>query len=163
MRDSINAALTAVRLKVSGAHFTKAGNIAITPHTPSTVSELLRHGDLFGGCIAHGQTPASIAFETDKPWISVVATNVHIPQVEGDIWKVEQLLCEELGAWNLALHHGVKNVQIMCRPEDIFDKDRRAVRISFDAQEDVDLLMRKGIFAYGEHCRVSPYRVRRRM
>jgi hypothetical protein len=101
--------------------------------------------------------------ESDSSWNSVVISNVKIPKNRGDVWAVEQALCEELGAWNPILHHGVKNVQVMCRIEDVLNKDRRAVRISFDSEDEVEHVLRRGIYLYGEHCRVAPYQPQKRI
>jgi hypothetical protein len=161
MRDNINSALASMRIRVRGASFTRAGNIAITPLAPCTVADLARHADIIKECVAHGEPPESVVVESDGPWHSIVALNVRVPKVSQDVWLVEQAVCEELAAWNPLLQHGVKNVQLMCKPEDVFKEDKRAIRISFNTRDDAVYALQQGIFVYGEHCRVTPYRTRR--
>jgi hypothetical protein len=124
MHDKINTALASMRLRVKGASFTRAGNIVVTPLAPCTVADLIRHTDLLKECAAHGQSPESIVVESDGPWHSIVVANVRVPQVGQDIWTVEQAVCEELGAWNPLLQHTVKNVQLMCRPEEVSKEEK---------------------------------------
>jgi hypothetical protein len=117
MRDTINGTLEHTKVRVSGAVFTRAGNIAITPMAPSTAAELVRYADCFGEHIAHGIPPSARFFEMDGPWPSLVLQNVRMPTGEemGDVWMVEQALCEELGMWNPCLQDGVKDVRVLCQ------------------------------------------------
>ena len=130
MRDNINKKLINTNTKVSGAQFTKAGNVAITPLAPCTAADMLRHADIIGECVAHGRQHDSLIVESDDPWPSVVVRGVQIPR-GGNIWEVEQALCEELGRWNPVLQAGVKEVRVMCDAAGVIKGGRGAVRIAF--------------------------------
>jgi hypothetical protein len=160
MRNTINGALAHTKIRVSGAVFTRAGNIAVTPMAPSTAAELMRYADCFGEHIAHGVSPSTLSFEMDGPWPSLVLHDVHMPTGEdmNDVWMVEQALCEELGMWNTCLQGGVKDVRVLCQGGDILAKPRRSVRISFASDEGREKAIREGICAYGDQLRLSPYK-----
>jgi hypothetical protein len=156
MRDRINGELASTGIKVSGVQFTRAGNIAVTPMAPWSVTDLLPFATVIGSCVAHGQQMQTVVIETDDPWPSAVVRSVQIPQ-NRDIWEVEQALCEELGEWNPVLRMGVKEVRVMCKPEDVRAKKRASVRIAFSAWEGCEQALQQGICAFGEKLRADRY------
>jgi hypothetical protein len=159
MRDQINEKLAGTHIKVSGAQFTRAGNVAVTPLAPCTAMDMLRYTDVIGGCVAHRQRPSSLVVEADDPWPSVVVRGVQILRGE-DVWEVEQALCEELGRWNPVLQTGVKEVRVMRKTEDTSKGGRGTMRIAFKTVEGKEQALRGGICAFGERCWASQYRGR---
>src|SRR3981189_2622111 len=67
MCNNINSALVTMRIRVRGASFTRASNIAVTPLAPCTVAELICHTDILKECAAHGELPESVVVELDGP------------------------------------------------------------------------------------------------
>ena len=166
LRDTVNGALSHAHVQISGAQFTQAGNIALTPQVPHTTEQLLRLSDVFGPHIAHGQPSRGIVFEHDRSWHSVVVSGIQMPEGAGglgrSIGQIEEMLGEELLDWNLRLGHSLKSVRLLCREDDIWGKERGSLLVSLEDKQEAELAIREGIFMYGEHCRVMPYRPRKK-
>jgi hypothetical protein len=160
MREVVNSTLKGANLTVRAVTFTRAGNIAIAPLAPSLAADILELTDILWGHLSHGQPPQSMVPEVNEPWPGLVVHGVHLPKggTTEDIWTVEQRACEELGAWNPQLQDTVKNVRVMCRPEEIPTKTYTSVLIAFSSRQSAELAAREGIYMYGERCKVSTYR-----
>jgi hypothetical protein len=64
-----------------GVQFTRAGHIAITPHSPCTTDMLLQHSDIFGPCVTHKKLFDDLAFEHDRSWYSLVISPTKITSI----------------------------------------------------------------------------------
>jgi hypothetical protein len=157
MRMAVNEALSFARIQIIGAEFTRAGNIALTPHPPCTTNQLLTHRDIFGPAIAHDRDE-EIVFEHDRAWYNVVVGGIQVPDFRRNIAVTEDLIWDELKEWNMTVRSGVKSTRLLCRPEDYWDKERASLLISFETREGYERVLREGLYAFGEHCRAAPYR-----
>ena len=146
LRDTINDGLNGMHARVSGAQYTRAGNIAVTPLAPCTVLELLGHAEQIGRCASHGMKGVALVVELDEPWPSIVARGVRIPPGE-DVWVAEQTLCKELGAWNPVLGMGMKDVRVMHSSMDVHGQKRGSVRMAFATMEGWEQALAKGLYA----------------
>jgi hypothetical protein len=119
----------------------------------------MQYAETIGRAIAHGVRESSLVVELDEPWPSLVVKDVKLPQGRS-VWEVEQALCEELGMWNPELLCGVKEVRVMRRVDEVCGQRRGLVRIAFASERGREMVMRQGICAFGERCRVTQYRGR---
>jgi hypothetical protein len=158
LRDAVNEVLLPARIQISGAEFTRAGHIALTPHTPCTTHQLLHHSDAFGPVIAHGRLMEEIVFEHDKAWYSVVIGGI---QLRSPKCKSEEWIWDEMLLWNETLHSGVKAVRLLCHPEELLEREKGSLLVSFEEKEDYEKVLRDGVFAYGKRYKSAPYRPRR--
>jgi hypothetical protein len=160
MRNAVNEALSHAKIEIIGAEYTRAGNIALTPHPSCTTDQLLKHCDIIGPPIAHGcSTTDEIVFEHDRIWYNVVVGGIRLPRHRDNLAEVEKELCTEILEWNRTFGT-IKWARLLCREEDLWKKDRGAFLISFEGREQYEKVLRDGAFAFGEHCKASPYRFR---
>jgi hypothetical protein len=82
--------------------YTRAGNIALTPHPSCTTDQLLKHSDIIGPPIAHGySTTDDIVFEHDRTWYNVVIREIKLPHPKLDtLAEVKKELFVEISGWN---------------------------------------------------------------
>jgi hypothetical protein len=161
MRDAVNEAISRTYVQISGAQFTQAGHIALTPQAPHTAEQLLRLSNIFGSHIAHGQPIEWVVFELDKAWHSVVIGGVQSPRGR-TVLMVEETLQEEMLEWNPVLRKNVKSLRLLCRKDDIWEKERGSMLVSFEERGDFERAIQDGVYMFGEHCQATPYKPRRK-
>jgi hypothetical protein len=164
LRNRVNEALTGTHTQVSGAEFTQAGHIALTPHIPCTTSQLLQLSDIYGPHIAHNREMDEIVFEPDRPWHSAVIRGIEIPWpgiARGlDIEGVTDEMRDEMMQWNATLQNGIKRLRLLCHPDKLRAVNRMSLMVSFDTKEGYEKVIQEGVFMYGKHCNAMPYRRR---
>ena len=149
-------------VQVSSVQFTRAGNIALTPHAPCTPNELLQYANMFQHRIAHDRPTSSLTFELDSTWHSVVVPNVPVTNFD----RIERIdppnaIQAELLRWNPKLCSNFKNIRLLCREDEIFEHEKVTVVASFSNRESVDTAIQDGINLYGELLWPQPFKPRR--
>lgn len=160
LKYAVNEELSNARIQIIGAEYTRAGNIALTPCPPCTTDQLLNHCDTFGPAIAHGQSMDDIIFEHDRAWFNLVVGGIKLPPVRRNVELVGGQLWDEIVEWNAALRSGVKWARFLCREDDLMEKERGSLLISFETKEGYEKVLRDGVYAFGEYCKTAPYRPR---
>jgi hypothetical protein len=157
LQNAVNEELSHARIQIIGAKYTWAGNIALTPHSPCTTNQLLKHCDIFGPSIAHGCSMDEITFEHNRTWYNTVVGGIKLPRHKYGLPEVEKRLLEEITDWNMSIGPQVIWAWLLCRDNELWAKDRGAFLISFTVKEEYEKVLWDGVFAFGEHCRASPY------
>jgi hypothetical protein len=73
-----------------------------------------------------------------------------------DVKDAEEQIWDELLVRNAILQSGIKLVQLLCQPVDVW-KERGSLMISFEEKEDYKRVIQDGIFVFGELWRTPPY------
>ena len=105
-------------------------------------------------CLAHGQQ--GLYIEPDEPWPSIVVKDMQVPQ-KGSFDEVRQEMMDEITAWNPMLRLGVKELWLMCRPEELTGKRTASVRVAFTDKMVCEQALTTGVFAFGERFRACRY------
>ncbi len=162
-------------LELAGANVTRSGNIVIhtkAPHTTALqvqqILQLHENNDvgLSGRLIPGFSCPTHYRpeVELDIPWHGLVIHDIPaqplLESYRGDentnsLWDVVK---EQIGLPGT----NFRDLRVLCRDEDMENKDRLSIRIMLDDPRICEHLCRDKTYLFGTQCRVSRYRPRRK-